>query len=248
MLPKAGVRTFEDVSSFSFILGDGMHWGVYALFRPRRRGSLGLNGAIVSLRPLAGYGDRPGQGDSSEFIQLAKRVRNFSKRGNINGAISTLKHIKKIGYSWNSHLYLHLMEAYGYHKRWKEAMNVFRQIPNPNMYHYTYMLALYGRLGKTKEGMSLFKEMVNSGIEPGIIAYNSLLLGVAKAGEVDKVDIIFKEIKKSGLVPTGITYNTLVHLHARRGDSKGRFSSLPTLVRVSAIRDPLRQPNRLFIS
>uniref|UniRef100_A0A7S2ZNK8 Pentacotripeptide-repeat region of PRORP domain-containing protein n=1 Tax=Rhodosorus marinus TaxID=101924 RepID=A0A7S2ZNK8_9RHOD len=197
-----------------------MHWGVYALFRPRGRGSLGLNGAIVSLRPLAGYGDRPGQGDSNEFIELAKRVRNFSKRGNINGAISTLKHIKKIGYSWNSHLYLHLMEAYGYHKRWKEAMNVFRQIPNPNMYHYTYMLALYGRLGKTKEGMSLFKEMVNSGIEPGIIAYNSLLLGVAKAGEVDKVDIIFKEIKKSGLVPTGITYNTLVHLHARRGDSK----------------------------
>ncbi|KAJ8900795.1 hypothetical protein NDN08_000095 [Rhodosorus marinus] len=197
-----------------------MQWGVYALFRPRRRGSLGLNGAFVSLRCFAGYGDRPRPRGSDEFLKLAKRVRDYSKRGNINGAISTLKHIKKIGYSWNSHLFLHLMEAYGYHKRWKDALHVFRHIPNPNMYHYTYMLALYGRLGKTKEGMGLFKEMVNNGIEPGIIAYNSLLLGIAKAGEVDKVDMIFREIRKSGLAPTGITYNTLVHLHARRGDSQ----------------------------
>jgi len=197
-----------------------MHWGVHALFRPRRRGTLGLDGYFSSLRSFAGYGDQPRQRDSDEFLKLAKRVRDFSKRGNINGAISTLKHIKKIGYSWNSHLFLHLMEAYGYHKRWKDALNVFRQIPTPNIYHYSYMLALFGRLGKTREGTSLFKEMVNNGIEPGIIAYNSLLLGIAKAGEVDKVDVIFREIKKSGLAPTGITYNTLVHLHARRGDSK----------------------------
>ncbi len=58
------------------------------------------------------------------------------------------------------------------------------------------------------------RELLENGIKPDIISYNTVIYAYCRNGRMREASRIFSEMKDSGLVPDVVTYNTFVASYA----------------------------------
>mmetsp|Transcript_8202 Transcript_8202/g.24687 ORF Transcript_8202/g.24687 Transcript_8202/m.24687 type:complete len:528 (+) Transcript_8202:111-1694(+) len=156
-----------------------------------------------------------------EFKDLAKRLRSCAKQGDIAGTMTILRVIDERGFERNDRIVLHLMEAMGANKRWRDALSIFNGIERPTEYQFSYILALLGRMGRVEEALGIYHRAKRLRTPMSVVMYNSLLLGFAKTADDASAGKILQQMAEDGVKPTESTYNTMINLYARKKDPKG---------------------------
>jgi pentatricopeptide repeat protein len=86
--------------------------------------------------------------------------------------------------------------------------------PNAIVYHdLMHRLILDGRL---REAIAVTRDMRNSGVELGIAHYNSLLLGLGRAGHLDRALKLMEEMSQRKTPPVVSSYNILMEAAGRQ--------------------------------
>jgi leucine-rich PPR motif-containing protein len=57
----------------------------------------------------------------------------------------------------------------------------------------------------------LLRRMPEFGCPPDVVAYNIVINGLFREGQVDKAYNLFREIDNQGILPTVVTYNTVIN-------------------------------------
>ncbi|KAG8037217.1 hypothetical protein GUJ93_ZPchr0020g33582 [Zizania palustris] len=72
----------------------------------------------------------------------------------------------------------------------------------PNGYTYSILIDCYRRAHRPDLGLAIFGRLLKTGLGLNVVAYNTVIDGFFKEGEVDKAYDLFREIKKQGISPT----------------------------------------------
>ncbi|KAG8037214.1 hypothetical protein GUJ93_ZPchr0020g33570 [Zizania palustris] len=72
----------------------------------------------------------------------------------------------------------------------------------PNSYTYSILIDCYRRAHRPDLGLAIFGRLLKTGLGLNVVAYNTVIDGFFKEGEVDKAYDLFREIKKQGISPT----------------------------------------------
>ncbi|KAG8044691.1 hypothetical protein GUJ93_ZPchr0077g7053 [Zizania palustris] len=71
----------------------------------------------------------------------------------------------------------------------------------PNGYTYNILIDCYRRAHRPDLGLAIFDRLLKTGLGLNVVAYNMVIDGFFKEGEVDKAYDIFREMKKQGISP-----------------------------------------------
>ncbi|KAG8044210.1 hypothetical protein GUJ93_ZPchr0229g18745 [Zizania palustris] len=69
----------------------------------------------------------------------------------------------------------------------------------PNGYTYSILIDCYRRAHRPDLGLAIFGRLLKTGLGLNVVAYNTVIDGFFKEGEVDKAYDLFREIKKQGI-------------------------------------------------
>lgn len=102
-------------------------------------------------------------------------------------------------------------------KRWrKDPWKIKRQ-------HYTRHVLNLSKKDKLDEAAVVFEHMINAGVYPDAAAYNVLIAGYGRSGNVKEAFHLFNEMKKRALQPTNHTYSSLLNACANAGPSAKEY-------------------------
>ncbi|CAM6128084.1 unnamed protein product [Calypogeia fissa] len=85
--------------------------------------------------------------------------------------------------------------------------------------HYNYIMQEFSQQGDFKSVFTAFSSMKESGIQPDMYSYRSLIDACAQHGEVAKAVSVFEDIKSSGIIPNVYVYNSLMNVRAEDTDA-----------------------------
>ncbi|CAI9289685.1 unnamed protein product [Lactuca saligna] len=88
---------------------------------------------------------------------------------------------------------------------------------------YNIMINKYAKLGMNRESKQLFDQIIEKGIDPTIVTFNSLIYGFCKARDLIGAMRSFHNIEDHGLVPNAITYTTLMNFFCEEGNMQKVF-------------------------
>ncbi|GKU87042.1 hypothetical protein SLEP1_g1497 [Rubroshorea leprosula] len=84
---------------------------------------------------------------------------------------------------------------------------------------FSALVSAYGKCGLCKEALKTFDAMIDYGISPNLVAYNSVIDACAKGGvEFNRVWEFFNEMLRDGIEPDLVTFNCLIAVCSRVGD------------------------------
>ncbi|CAG8517425.1 8591_t:CDS:1 [Paraglomus occultum] len=92
------------------------------------------------------------------------------------------------------------MKAYGY---------------NPDVRDYTHLLYVFGSIKKYRECDKIWNRMRESGIKPGIYAYNCYLYSCLgrNTGCLELASDIWRNLQKDGINPNAVTYAVMIRIY-----------------------------------
>lgn len=73
-------------------------------------------------------------------------------------------------------------------------------------------------VGRLEEAKGLLENMRERGLGVDARAYNVMLKGYARRGDVQKMRDMLEEMQRCGIEPSIASYNTLINVYVRRGD------------------------------
>jgi pentatricopeptide repeat protein len=71
--------------------------------------------------------------------------------------------------------------------------------------------------GKATQACDLFYQMMQQGISPNVVIYNSIIHALCKTGAMDKADVLLRQMVHKGGRPDNKTYNSLIHGYSTHG-------------------------------
>jgi pentatricopeptide repeat protein len=77
-------------------------------------------------------------------------------------------------------------------------------------------------LGKMEKAMSVARDMMNRGVEPSVITFNTLIKGWYKLGKMPLAMHVAKVMLKMNLYPNEITYSHLIRILSTKGYDDGK--------------------------
>lgn len=73
-------------------------------------------------------------------------------------------------------------------------------------------------VGQLEEARDLLENMRERGLAVDARAFNVVLKGYARRGDVQKMRDMLEEMQRCGVEPSIASYNTLINVYVRRGD------------------------------
>jgi len=138
------------------------------------------------------------------------------KCGHMEKAVEIFKGMRDEGKHRNTILYTTLIKGYGLEKDLVSALELFRQMPEEsvpyNAITFNSILDVCVKCGDLPTAEGLLREMIQpeSGLEPDLITFSTLLKGYCHAGNLDKALQVVEAIKARGLRCDELVYNTLM--------------------------------------
>ncbi|GMH17340.1 hypothetical protein Nepgr_019181 [Nepenthes gracilis] len=91
-----------------------------------------------------------------------------------------------------------------------DARNVYHSLKHDFKHNLQTFNILLSGWKSSEEADGLFQEMVEMGLKPDIVSYNSLIDVYCKNREMDKVYKVLDEMHEQGILPDVITYTSLI--------------------------------------
>merc|ERR1719502_788495 len=138
------------------------------------------------------------------------------KCNHLHKAVEIFKGMRETGKHRNTILYTTLIKGYGLDKDLQSALKLFREMPSEGVpyntitYNSIIDACVKGQDLATAE--SLLQEITSqqTGLEPDLITFSTLLKGYCHAGDLDKALQLAEAIKARGLRCDELVYNTLM--------------------------------------
>ena len=136
----------------------------------------------------------------------------------------------------NIYAYNSLLSAYAKNGLIDECMSIIsdleakKSIVGPNVISYTTVINSLNKRGRIKQAQDILDRMINIGVQPNIITYNSFLDAWARKAKFERdaareaerllTQMIKNESEFEGIQPDMVSYSTVVHAYSRRGEAK----------------------------
>ncbi|GMH27007.1 hypothetical protein Nepgr_028850 [Nepenthes gracilis] len=139
-------------------------------------------------------------------IVLARIAKVCSVRQTVEG----FKRFKKLMPVFDTTCFNALLRTLCQEKSMTDAMNVYHSLKHdfkPNLQTFNILLSGWK---SSEEVDGFFQEMVEMGLKPDIVFYNSLIDVYCKNREMDNVYKVLNEMHEQGILPDVITYTSLI--------------------------------------
>lgn len=73
------------------------------------------------------------------------------------------------------------------------------------------------------KALDLVNEMVNQGLSPDVISYNTILDGFCKFGRMQEANMLYRKMVERGINPDRSTYTSLINGHVSQDNMKEAF-------------------------
>ncbi|XP_059303573.1 pentatricopeptide repeat-containing protein At1g52640, mitochondrial [Lycium ferocissimum] len=123
-------------------------------------------------------------------------------------------------------------------KHTKQAQEFFDKVKDdfmPNVKTYSILIRGWGELGEVANAQKLFDEMLERGCSVDLLAYNSILDSLCKAGKMDEAFNFFMKMKSIGLIPDAFTYSIFIHGYCSVNDIHSVFRVLDQMRRYKLV-------------
>ncbi|CAM9281736.1 unnamed protein product, partial [Discosporangium mesarthrocarpum] len=146
------------------------------------------------------------------------------------------------------------MKDLGREQKWSEALQVLGGLVKaseedsskaPDLITFNAAISAVSKSGRWKEAQKLLKEMEESGIQPDVVSYTSVISARSRSrsdGGTGFAEAILSEMESRGVLPNSITYNAALSGCWRRGDWQG---ALGLLERMRATGHPGVEPDAM---
>ena len=91
--------------------------------------------------------------------------------------------------------------------------------------------------GKMEKAMSAARDMMNLGIEPNEITFNTLIKGWCKVGKMSVAMHVTKVMLKMNIYPSQMTYQTLIEGYCKQHDMMTAKRLVESMIKVNLIPD-----------
>jgi len=138
------------------------------------------------------------------------------KCNHLHKAVEIFQGMRETGKHRNTILYTTLIKGYGLDKNLQGALQLFREMPREgvpyNTITYNSIIDACVKSQDLATAESLLQEITShqSGLEPDLITFSTLLKGYCHAGDLDKALQLAEAIKARGLRCDELVYNTLM--------------------------------------
>ncbi|GMH24598.1 hypothetical protein Nepgr_026441 [Nepenthes gracilis] len=139
-------------------------------------------------------------------IVLARIAKVCSARQTVEG----FKRFKKLMLVFDTTCFNALLRTLCQEKSVTDARNVYHSLKHdfkPNLQTFNILLSGWK---SSEEADGFFQEMVEMGLKPDIVSYNSLIDVYCKNREMDKVYKVLDEMHEQGILPDVITCTSLI--------------------------------------
>lgn len=120
--------------------------------------------------------------------------------------------------------YNNLMWSYVRARAPARAVDVFDDLPNPNVECYTTLAKALSLLRRPDAAVKLLGEMRARAVKPNVRTYNAIIAACLRGDCVEKALSLFEEMQANGISPDVVTWNTLIAWHARQRKGKERVA------------------------
>jgi pentatricopeptide repeat protein len=127
--------------------------------------------------------------------------------------------------------YNNLMWSYVRARAPARAVDIFDDLPNPNVECYTTLAKALGALRRPEAAVKLLAEMRARGVAPNVRTYNAVIAACFRGGggwsqslSADRALALFAEMQVAGIEPNVVTWNTLIDWHARQRKGADRLA------------------------
>lgn len=109
-----------------------------------------------------------------------------------------------------------LMWGYIQAKSPRLALEVFDELPNPNVECYTTLVKAYSALGRPDDALRLLPAMRARGVVPNIRTYNALISACVRSGDLGKATALFSDMVVDSVSPDVVSWNIILNWHAKQ--------------------------------
>ncbi|KAK4478417.1 hypothetical protein RD792_013887 [Penstemon davidsonii] len=135
--------------------------------------------------------------------------------------------IIRAGFMSNVHCGSALLDMYAKCGSLKDAIAIFKEMPNRNNVSWNAMLSAYAQNGEGKSTLRSFEEMIKSGLNPDPVSFLGVLTACSHCGLVDEALQYFNSMTQTyNVIPRKDHYACMVDVLCR----KGRFKEAESLM------------------
>lgn len=136
---------------------------------------------------------------------------------NLDEAVALLRDMENDEYAFrgmpNPVHYTTVLKGLAQAWRIEEAVALFKTIPHPDVITYSTLIKAHCDAGGLDEAVELLKSMVNAGVIPDDIVFNTLFSTCSRYKNVELGRELFSRMVKLGIVPSTTTMEHLVRLY-----------------------------------
>ena len=104
---------------------------------------------------------------------------------------------------------------------------------SPDTYCCTSLIKAYGMKGEAEKALDVVRMMIELGLRPDLVTYNTLIDACEKNGRLEEATRIFRqELPEQGLKPDIFTYTVMLNMHGKRGKFAEALGYFEEAIRV----------------
>lgn len=112
----------------------------------------------------------------------------------------------------------------------EEAHDVFKNMPERNVYSYSCMIIGFAMHGNAHSAIELFEEMVKTNVKPNSVTFLGVLTACSHGGLTEQGRFFFEQMESSyGISPSVDHYNCMVDLLGRTGQLEEAHNLIKTM-------------------
>lgn len=124
----------------------------------------------------------------------------------------------KLGFESNVSVSCSLIDAYSRSGHVQLALQVFQQLPSPNVFCFTSIINGFARNGLGRECLEMLEAMIQKGLKPDKVTFLCVLTGCSHSGLVEEGRLVFNSMKSlHGISPDTEHFSCMVDLLGRAG-------------------------------
>lgn len=122
--------------------------------------------------------------------------------------------------------YNNLMWSYVKAKHPRKAIDMFDELPNPNVECYTTVAKAYSLLNRPDDALGLLPVMRARGVTPNVYMYNAVIASCVRAGSLRKALALFSEMPNDNVQPNVVSWNIIINWHAQQKKGAARLAGI----------------------